>query len=127
MQINHVALYVDNLEIMREFYIEYFGAIANDRYYNPNTGLQTYFLTFDNGARIEIMNKPNLDNDERRLNVAGYTHVAFSVGSKEQVDELTNKLSDAGYQVISKPRTTGDGYYESCVLDPESNPIEIVE
>ena len=127
MQINHVALYVRDLEAMREFYCHYLGAVANSRYHNPRTGLQTYFLSFGGQARLEIMTRPDLVPADRPLTAQGFIHLAISVGSQEQVDLLTQKLQNAGYPVISGPRTTGDGYYESCVLDPEGNQIELVE
>ncbi len=125
MRINHIALYVSNLELMKEFYCTYFGAVANNRYHNPKTGLQTYFLSFDDGARIEIMQKPDVTEKKGNLNTLGYIHIAFCTKNNKCVDELTDVLRLAGYQVISGPRTTGDGYYESCVLDPEGNQIEI--
>jgi len=127
MKLNHIALHVNDLEKMKSFYEKYFDAKSNKMYHNQNTGLKTYFLEFSNGCRIEIMTKPNLNVITKELNNSGYIHVAFSVGSKEKVDELTNKLEIDGYKIISKPRKTGDGYYESCILDPESNQIEIVE
>ncbi|MDF2610776.1 MAG: glyoxalase [Lachnospiraceae bacterium] len=127
MKINHIALYVNGLEGMKKFYETYFGGIANSKYYNPKTGLQTYFLTFEDSTKLEIMTRPDIKTQEKALNAAGYIHLAFSTGSKENVDRLTTLLKDSGYRVISGPRTTGDGYYESCVLDPEDNQIEIVE
>lgn len=125
MRLEHVALYVQDLESMKEFYKKYFGAVENNMYHNKNTGLQTYFLTFDDGARLEIMTRPNLENNEKSQMSLGYIHLAFSLGSKEAVDELTTRLKNDGFVVISGPRTTGDGYYESCIEDPEKNLIEI--
>jgi len=127
MKLNHIALYVNDLEKMRSFYETYFNAKANKMYHNPKTGLKTYFLEFEGSGRIEIMTKDNLNSIAKELNNVGYIHVAFSVGSKDKVDELTKLLENDGYKVISKPRTTGDGYYESCVIDPEGNQVEIVE
>jgi len=127
MKINHVSLYVNDLEKIKSFYEKYFNAKSNKMYHNPKTGLKTYFLEFDDSCRIEIMTKENLNTIAKELNNAGYIHIAFSVGSKNKVDELTKLLENDGYAVISKPRTTGDGYYESCILDPEGNQIEIVE
>jgi len=127
MKLNHIALYVNDLEKMKLFYEKYFNAKANKMYHNPKTGLKTYFLEFEDSGRIEIMTKENLNSVAKELNNVGYIHVAFSVGSKDKVDELTKLLENDGYKVISKPRTTGDGYYESCVLDPEGNQVEIVE
>ena len=127
MRIEHVAMYVKDLEATREFFIKYFGAISNDKYQNPKTGLQTYFLSFEGGARLEIMTRPKMISSDEFLIQTGYTHLAFSVGSKEKVNELTSQLKQAGYEVLSGPRTTGDGYYESCILGPEDNQIEITE
>jgi lactoylglutathione lyase len=127
MKINHIALYVNDLEKMKSFYEKYFNAKANKMYHNPKTGLKTYFLEFNDSCRIEIMSKENLNNITKEPNNTGYIHVAFSAGNKNKVDELTKLLENDGYKIISKPRTTGDGYYESCIADPENNQIEIVE
>ena len=94
-------------------------------YYNKTTGFRSYFLSFDDGARIEIMNHPDMVDSEKDIRRTGFIHIAFSVGSKEKVDELTKKLSDDGYEVLSGPRITGDGYYESCIVGIEGNQIEI--
>lgn len=127
MIINHIALYTNNLEQMKLFYENYFHATSNDGYHNINTGLRTYFLSFENQTRLEIMTRPNLVEPPLSPLNTGYIHLAFSAGSKEAVDTLTATLEKDGYTVFSKPRTTGDGYYESCVLDPDGNQIEIVE
>jgi len=127
MKINHIALYVNDLEKMKVFYEKYFDAKPNEMYHNQKTGLKTYFLQFNNGCRVEIMTKENLNDIKKEINNTGYIHIAFSVGSKDIVNELTKRLENDGYKVISQPRTTGDGYYESCVIDPEDNLIEIVE
>lgn len=124
MKIEHIAVYVKDLEKARKFYIKYFGAVSNEMYHNLKTGFKSYFLSFKSGARLEIMNKPEI-SDIRNTDSFGYAHFAFSVGSKEKVDELTDRLKADGYSVVSGPRTTGDGYYESCVLDDEGNQIEI--
>ncbi len=125
VRIEHVAMYVEDLEATKLFYIKYFGATANDMYHNPRTGLRTYFLSFDGGCRLEIMNKPALDNQEKTPLRTGFIHLAFSLGSKERVDQLAKLLADDGYQVLDGPRTTGDGYYEAAITDPEGNIIEI--
>lgn len=125
MKIEHIAMYVRDLEKTKKFFIDYFGAVTNDRYYNEKTQFSSYFLTFDNGCRLEIMNKPDIPYIEQPLSRAGYVHIAFSVGSKEKVDLLTERLRADGYNVISGPRTTGDGYYESCIVGVEGNLIEI--
>ena len=125
MKIEHIAMYVNDLETTKDFFIKYFDANANDGYHNLSTNFKSYFLTFDDGARLEIMNKPNLKDIEKETEVTGYIHIAFSVGTKEKVDELSRKLNADGYEVISGPRTTGDGYYESCIIGIENNLIEI--
>lgn len=107
------------------FFVKYFGATSNDGYHNPQTDFRSYFLSFEKGARLEIMNKPNMSNLPKEINHTGYAHIAFSVGSKEKVDTLTAELKADGYEVISGPRTTGDGYYESCIIALEDNQIEI--
>ncbi len=127
MHIEHIAMYVKDLEGTRDFFIKYFNATSNDGYHNKTTGFRSYFLTFDNGARLEIMNKPDMVEEERQLTQIGYIHIAFSLGSKEAVDKLTQILKADGYTVISGPRTTGDGYYESCIIGIEGNQIELCE
>ena len=125
MKIEHVAMYVSDLEKARTFFMQYFGAASNECYHNKTTGFRSYFLTFSDGARLEIMNRPNMDDSNKAPARTGFIHLAFSVGSKESVDTLTAKLKADGYTVLSGPRTTGDGYYESCILDSEGNQIEI--
>ena len=125
MRIEHIAMYVNDLEKARAFFMKYFEATSNEGYHNPQTDFRSYFLSFDNGARLEIMKKPLMSDTEKGLNRTGYIHIAFSIGSKAAVDELTKKLKADGYEVISGPRTTGDGYYESCIVGVEGNQIEI--
>ena len=125
MRIEHVAMYVNHLERAKSFFERYLGASVNKEYHNKTTDFRSYFLTFDDGARLEIMNRPGMDDLEKTLNRTGLIHIAFSVGSREKVDELTRLLESDGYEVISGPRTTGDGYYESCVACIEGNQIEI--
>jgi len=127
MKIEHVAMYVNDLEAARDFFVTHLGGKSNDGYHNPRTGFSSCFITFDEGARLELMNKPVMDDMEKPLNRTGYAHIAFSVGSKEKVDELTGKLGAAGYEVVSGPRTTGDGYYESCIVAIEGNQVEITK
>lgn len=127
MKIDHVAMYVEQLEEAREFFVKYFQAKSNEGYHNEKTGLRTYFLTFEDGARLEIMQRPGMEDQEKALLRTGFVHIAFSLGSSKKVDLLTKQLMEDGYQVISGPRTTGDGYYESCVLGIEGNQIEITE
>ena len=125
MRIDHIALYVNDLEGARDFFQKYFEAKSNEMYHNATTGFRSYFLTFSDGARLEIMNKPSMQDDQKALNRTGYIHLAFSVGSKENVDSLTAQMESDGWEVLSGPRTTGDGYYESCILGFEGNQIEI--
>ena len=125
MKIEHIALYANDLEETRKFFIKYLGAASNDGYHNPRTNFRSYFLSFEEGARLEIMNKPELSDLPKDLARTGYIHIAFSVGSKEKVDSLTALLKADGYEVVSGPRTTGDGYYESCIVAVENNQIEI--
>ena len=95
--------------------------------HNPRTDFRSYFISFDDGARLELMTKPGMVDQEKPLNRTGYAHIAFSIGSKERVDELTKELRIGGYEVVSGPRTTGDGYYESCIVAIEGNQIELTE
>jgi lactoylglutathione lyase len=127
MHIEHVAMYVNDLEATKDFFVKYFNATSNEGYHNKTTDFRSYFLNFDDGARLEIMNKPQMKDDEKSLNRTGFVHIAFSLGSKKAVDELTEKLKNDGYEIISGPRTTGDGYYESCIIGIEGNQIEITE
>ena len=125
MTIEHIAMYVNDLEKARDFFVKYLNGKSNDGYHNKTTDFRSYFISFDDGARLEIMNKPGLVDDEKSLNRTGYIHIAFSLGSKEKVDELTARLKADGYEVVSGPRTTGDGYYESCIVGVEGNQIEL--
>ena len=125
MRIDHIALCVRDLEAMRDFYAEHFGATAGKLYHNPRTGLRTYFLSFDGGARVELMQKPGTLPGSSELR-EGWAHLSFSLGSREAVDATTERLRAAGCAVESGPRVTGDGYYESCVLDPEGNRVELL-
>ena len=124
MKIEHVAIWVNDLVGMRDFYKQYFNGEENSLYDNPKKQFKSYFITFEGGARLELMKRVGLD-DALQTETIGYAHIAFSVGSKEKVNELTNTLREAGYPVLNGPRTTGDGYYESVVSDPEGNQIEI--
>lgn len=125
MKIEHIAMYVNDLESARDFFVKYLGGSSNDGYHNINTGFRSYFISFEDGARLEIMNRPDVPDCDRSADRTGYAHIAFSVGSREKVDELTELLRSDGYKVKSGPRTTGDGYYESCIVAFEDNLIEI--
>ena len=125
MKIEHIAMYVNDLEAAKEFFIKYFDAVSNEMYHNQRTGFKSYFLSFEDGARLEIMTKEIMEDTKKTLTRTGFIHLAFSVGSKEKVDSLTSKMKEDGYEVISGPRTTGDGYYESCIVAVEDNQIEL--
>lgn len=125
MKIDHIAIYVNDLENARDFFVKYFNAAAGALYHNPKTNFRSYFLSFSDGARLEIMTRPEVEDNEKTTFRTGYAHIAFSVGSAERVDELTRKLAADGYEISSAPRRTGDGYYESCVIGLEGNMIEI--
>ena len=125
MKIEHIAMYVSDLEGAKDFFIRYFDAVSNEGYHNKTTNFRSYFLTFRDGARLEIMNKPGLNDEKKSSSRTGYIHLAFSTGSKAAVDALTARLHADGYPVLSGPRIAGDGYYESCVEGFESNLDEI--
>ncbi len=125
MVIEHIAMYVKDLEGARDFFVRYLDARSNDGYHNQTTGFRSYFLEFDGGARLELMQKPSMEDPEKSLTRTGYSHIAFRTGSRERVDALSRTLEAEGYRVLSGPRTTGDGYYESCILAIEDNQIEI--
>jgi lactoylglutathione lyase len=129
MRIEHIALWCKDLEAMRAFYERFFGARSTDKYLNPAKGFASYFLSFDSGARLELMYMPSVPEtaNDPHLQATGWTHLAISVGSEGGVDAMTAALKDAGYEVIYGPRRTGDGYYESTILDPEGNRLEITE
>ena len=125
MTIEHAAVYVRDLEGARAFFQTYFGAVSGPLYQNPTTGFSSYFLTFEEGSRLELITLPRLEMGEGAGLRTGYAHLALSVGSREAVDQLTGRLRQAGYPVLSGPRTTGDGYYESCIAGAEGLRIEI--
>ena len=125
MKIDHIALYANDLEATRQFFLKYLGASSNEGYHNPQTDFRSYFLSFDDGARLELMNRPGLEDSSKEPARTGYAHIAFRVGSKKNVDALTERLKSDGYKVVSGPRTTGDGYYESCIVAIEGNQIEL--
>lgn len=126
MKIEHLAIWVKDLERLRDFYVTSFGAVAGNRYHNPAKNFTSYFLSFDDGPRLELMHKPHISNKlYRGEEYLGLVHFAISVGTWQKVDALTEHLRNSGFEIVGEPRTTGDGYYESVVLDPEGNRIEI--
>ena len=124
MRIDHIALFTEDIERLQAFYCAYFGGVAGGRYHNPRTGLSTCFISFSDGARLEIMARPDVAAKPQRAQL-GYAHIAFYAGSRAAVDALTERLRAGGYEIESGPRVTGDGYYESCALDPDGNVVEI--
>lgn len=130
MRIEHLAIWAKNIEELRAFYLRYFGAASNERYHNPTKNFQSYFLSFPkgqdgSGCRLELMQKPEIPENDNAVETIGITHFAISVGSEAAVNSLTETLRNDGHCIVGEPRWTGDGYYESVVLDPEGNRIEI--
>lgn len=129
MKIEHVAIWTKDIEKLKKFYVDYFDGIAGDKYINTKKHFESYFIKFESGARLEVMQMPTIpSNLNDTINqYIGLIHMAISVGGIEKVNELTDTLRNAGYKVVGEPRHTGDGYYESCILDPDGNRIEITE
>ena len=127
MHIEHLAIWVKDIEAMKAFYCNYFHATANEKYTNSIKQFQSYFLSFDGGPRLELMQMPSVysSNNDVYAQFMGLIHFAVSLGSKEKVDALTSQFHNDGFEVLDGPRTTGDGYYESVILDPEKNRIEL--
>ena len=127
MKIEHITIWTSDIERLKLLYTEYFGCTSGSKYINSTKSFESYFLMFDSGCRLEIMQMPsiplNLNNSFSQY--LGLIHFAVSVGSKENVDELTARLRSDGYEIVGEPRVTGDGYYESRILDPDGNRIEI--
>jgi len=127
MHIEHVAIWAKDIEVLKSFYMKYFNTKSNEKYTNSTKSFESYFLSFSNGSRLEIMQMSTIPENENNAidQYHGIIHIAISVGSANKVDELTEQLLFDGYEIVSQPRKTGDGYYESCILDPEKNRIEI--
>jgi len=127
VKIEHVAIWTGNLERLKRFYTKYFNCIAGNKYRNGSNDFESYFLSFDNSARLELMQMPSIPNNlnDSKMQYEGITHIAIAVGSKENVVEITEKLRSNEYTIVSEPQTTGDGYFESCVLDSDGNRVEI--
>ncbi|MEP6750905.1 MAG: VOC family protein [Bacteroidota bacterium] len=127
MKVEHLAVWTNQLDVMKAFYTAFFGARPNELYHNPQKQFSSYFLSFDDGARLELMQMPGIpinSNDTIRQST-GLIHFAICTGSKEEVDALTEKIRASGFTVLGEPRWTGDGYYESVILDPDNNRVEI--
>jgi lactoylglutathione lyase len=127
MKIEHIAIWAKDIETLKNFYVDYFQASVGLKYFNVKKNFESYFLSFDTGCRLEVMQMPGIpeSKNDALQQFTGIIHFAISVGSKEIVDTLTERLRNDGYEIVGEPRTTGDGYYESIVLDPEGNRIEI--
>ena len=125
MHIDHIAIWTKDLENEKDFFLKYFECTANEKYVNPAKQFFSYFITFAGGSGIELMSRADI-TAERAGETLGIAHIAINAGSREKVDKLTEIFERDGIIVVSKPRITGDGYYESVILDPESNLIEIV-
>jgi len=128
MHIEHVAIWTHDIERLCAFYVDYFQAEAGPLYVNPTTGFRSYFLSFEEGARLELMQMPGIpaSRDDAEAQATGYIHLALTADDLGQVDALTGRLEAAGYRILGAPRWTGDGYYESVILDPDGNRVEIV-
>lgn len=125
MKIERLAIYTQDSDGLRIFFESYFGAESNQLYQNKKTSFKSYFLSFEDGARLEIMTRDDVVDKPSQLNHLGLIHLAFRLGSKEAVDNLTARLQQDGYPILSGPRVTGDGYYESCVLGFDDIQIEL--
>jgi catechol 2,3-dioxygenase-like lactoylglutathione lyase family enzyme len=124
MNIHHIGLWAVDLDRLKEFYLRYFGGKSSDKYVNRVTGFESYFISFNTGSQLELMRRGEMPTRENPS--IGLAHIAFSMESKDAVIELTERLRADGFTIAGEPRTTGDGYFESVVLDPEGNMVEIV-
>lgn len=128
MKIEHIAIWVKDLEKMKDFYVQYFNMNSNEKYVNAKKNFSSYFLSFESGSRIELMHRPDiLQSSGENFNTFGLAHIAITLGSKSKVDALTKRIRNDGHKIIGQPRITGDGYYESVFSDPEGNHIEITD
>jgi lactoylglutathione lyase len=129
MKLEHVAIYTKDLEALRSFYTKYFQAVSNDLYVNPKKGFRSYFLSFSDGARLELMQMESIPDslDDPIAQSTGIIHIAFSLGARSAVDQMSERLREDGFRILDGPRQTGDGYYECAFLDPDGNRLEITE
>ena len=129
MKLEHIAIWTDNIELLRNYYVSFFDGQSNEMYINPKTQFQSYFISFESGARLEIMSMPNIpDNTNDTINAQhkGIIHIAFSVETKQEVDAKAALLQANGLEILNGPRVTGDGYYEFVTLDPDKNRLEVI-
>jgi lactoylglutathione lyase len=128
MTLEHVAIWTDDLEKLKDYYIRFFGGQPNEKYRNEKKHFESYFLTFESGARLELMSRPNIPdnaNDRIMAQHKGIIHLAFGVNTMQEVDSKAQELQNAGFSILSGPRKTGDGYYEFETLDPDNNRLEV--
>ena len=128
MNIEHLAIWTNQLETLKDYYTKYYNGTSNDGYFNPRKNFRSYFITFSSGARLELMSKagiPANKNDVAGEQHLGLIHFAFEGGSMQAVDDKAIELQEAGFEILSGPRKTGDGYYEFETLDPDNNRIEV--
>lgn len=129
MKLEHIAIWTDNIELLRNYYVSFFDGQSNEMYINPKTQFHSYFISFESGARLEIMSMPNIpDNTNDTINAQhkGIIHIAFSVDTKQEVDAKAALLQANGFDILNGPRVTGDGYYEFVTLDPDKNRLEVI-
>jgi len=129
MKLEHIAIWTDNIELLRNYYVSFFDGQSNEMYINPKTQFQSYFISFESGARLEIMSMPNIPentNDTINAQHKGIIHIAFSVATKQEVDAKAALLQANGFELLNGPRVTGDGYYEFVTLDPDMNRLEVI-
>jgi len=129
MKIDHIAIWTKHIEKMRQFYETYFEGKPGEKYINPRKNFESYFIEFDGGSRLELMEKLEVDSKlhDDVEDYLGITHFAISTGSSTKVDQLTEQMRNDGHKIVGEPRMTGDGCYESVVLDPEGNKVEITD
>ncbi len=128
MKIEHIAIWTKNTELLRDYYVTYFDGVSNQKYINTKTGFESYFISFDSSARLEIMSMPEIPenkNDTVNKQHIGLIHLAFGLDTVQQVDEKWKQLKESGFKILSAPRKTGDGYYEFVTIDPDNNRIEV--
>lgn len=128
MKIEHLAIWTIKLDETKEFYEKYFNMQSSEKYINKAKQFSSFFLSASEGPRLELMHHPDIKfHSDPQSKINGLAHFAFSVGNIQNVIQLTHRLREDGYTIASEPRITGDGYYESVVLDPEGNRVEITE
>ena len=126
MKLHHIAIWTFRLEELKDFYVRFLGGTSNEKYINPKKGFESYFISFDEGPTLELMSRVDVQNTPIEENRRGLTHLAFTFPSKEEILRFTEEMRSEGYTIAGEPRTSGDGYFESVVLDPDGNRLECV-